>query len=268
MGKRKALSRKTRFEVFKRDSFTCQYCGAKAPEVLLQVDHIQPASKGGRNNPLNLVTSCKDCNAGKGARELDDNTTIEKQRQQLTELQERREQLDMLFSWQRGLIDIEDDTVSRLSDYWKTLCPPFSLTESGTRLLKKWVRKYGVNDVMGAMRTSTEQYLEYEKVGDSEQAKRDSAEKSFSYIPKICSFNRVVKEKPYMKDILYIRGILRNRVNYCNDWEAKKLLLDAYRAGVDVDFLKGITKSADNWNSWRADIEELTEKAEQGVRCG
>lgn len=40
MAKRKALSNRTRFEVFKRDKFTCQYCGAKAPDVVLQCDHI------------------------------------------------------------------------------------------------------------------------------------------------------------------------------------------------------------------------------------
>jgi len=36
--KRKPLSKKLRFEVFKRDSFACQYCGAKAPDVLLEVE--------------------------------------------------------------------------------------------------------------------------------------------------------------------------------------------------------------------------------------
>lgn len=47
--KRKSLSKKTRFEVFKRDSFTCQYCGRSAPEVVLQVDHIKPVAKESRN---------------------------------------------------------------------------------------------------------------------------------------------------------------------------------------------------------------------------
>ena len=42
MAKRKGISKKTRFDVFKRDSFTCQYCGKSAPDVVLQVDHINP----------------------------------------------------------------------------------------------------------------------------------------------------------------------------------------------------------------------------------
>ena len=39
MAERKPLSKKIRFEVFKRDAFTCQYCGQMAPDVLLEVDH-------------------------------------------------------------------------------------------------------------------------------------------------------------------------------------------------------------------------------------
>jgi hypothetical protein len=53
---RKAVSKRIRFELFKRDSFTCQYCGRKAPAVLLEADHIEPAAKGGGNNILNLIT--------------------------------------------------------------------------------------------------------------------------------------------------------------------------------------------------------------------
>ncbi|MCK4795228.1 MAG: HNH endonuclease [Desulfobacteraceae bacterium] len=48
--KRKAISKKLRFEVFKRDSFTCQYCGRKSPDVLLEIDHIKPVSKEGKND--------------------------------------------------------------------------------------------------------------------------------------------------------------------------------------------------------------------------
>lgn len=64
---RKPLSKKMRFDVFKRDSFTCQYCGSTPPTVVLEVDHIHPVSKGGRNMIDNLITACFDCNRGKAA---------------------------------------------------------------------------------------------------------------------------------------------------------------------------------------------------------
>ncbi len=65
-----SLSKSRRFEVFKRDGFTCQYCGSRPPDVVLEVDHIQPRSKGGDDDELNLITSCVECNRGKAAKLL------------------------------------------------------------------------------------------------------------------------------------------------------------------------------------------------------
>ncbi len=64
---RKNLTKKQRFTILKRDNFTCRYCGRKIPEVILEIDHIVPVSKGGTNELNNLITSCRDCNRGKGA---------------------------------------------------------------------------------------------------------------------------------------------------------------------------------------------------------
>lgn len=64
---RKAISKKLRFDVFKRDGFVCQYCGSHPPSVILHVDHIDPVANGGKNNIDNLITSCEPCNLGKGA---------------------------------------------------------------------------------------------------------------------------------------------------------------------------------------------------------
>ena len=69
--KRKSLSKKTRFEVFKRDGFICQYCGNSPPAVILEIDHIKPFKAGGSNEIDNLLTSCFDCNRGKGANTLE-----------------------------------------------------------------------------------------------------------------------------------------------------------------------------------------------------
>lgn len=61
------LSKSVRFAVFKRDAFTCQYCGRHPPDVMLECDHIVPVAGGGTNDEANLVTACFDCNRGKGA---------------------------------------------------------------------------------------------------------------------------------------------------------------------------------------------------------
>jgi len=72
MNERVPLGKTKRFNVFKRDSFTCQYCGSTPPKVVLEVDHINPVSNGGKNSIDNLITACFDCNRGKGAKLLSD----------------------------------------------------------------------------------------------------------------------------------------------------------------------------------------------------
>lgn len=67
---RRSIGPKKRFEVFKRDRFKCVYCGAATPSVVLEVDHVIPIAEGGSNDISNLVTACKPCNQGKGARPL------------------------------------------------------------------------------------------------------------------------------------------------------------------------------------------------------
>lgn len=62
---RQPIGPKLRFEILMRDDFTCQYCGAKAPDAALQVDHVIPVADGGPTSRLNLVTACQPCNAGK-----------------------------------------------------------------------------------------------------------------------------------------------------------------------------------------------------------
>lgn len=60
-----AVSKRLRFEILRRDDHTCQYCGERAPDVTLHVDHVVPVALGGTDDPGNLVAACKDCNSGK-----------------------------------------------------------------------------------------------------------------------------------------------------------------------------------------------------------
>jgi len=57
----------TRFHVFLRDRFTCQYCAQKFPVPELTFDHVIPRAKGGQTNWLNVVTACSGCNLRKGS---------------------------------------------------------------------------------------------------------------------------------------------------------------------------------------------------------
>ena len=56
----------SRKNIFVRDGYKCLYCGAKAPRVVLELEHVIPKSKGGPNTWDNLVASCHGCNQKKG----------------------------------------------------------------------------------------------------------------------------------------------------------------------------------------------------------
>jgi hypothetical protein len=53
-------------QVYKRDKFTCVYCGITGADAELQCDHIHPISDNGSNHMSNLRTSCRKCNQAKG----------------------------------------------------------------------------------------------------------------------------------------------------------------------------------------------------------
>jgi 5-methylcytosine-specific restriction endonuclease McrA len=58
----------TRFNVFLRDGFTCQYCESKRPAPELTFDHVIPRARGGRTSWENVVTACGSCNLRKGSK--------------------------------------------------------------------------------------------------------------------------------------------------------------------------------------------------------
>jgi hypothetical protein len=60
-----AVSKRTRFEVLRRDNFTCRYCRSVEGEMV--VDHVTPVALGGGDDPSNLVAACRDCNSGKAS---------------------------------------------------------------------------------------------------------------------------------------------------------------------------------------------------------
>lgn len=255
---RTSLSKSIRFEVFKRDSFTCQYCGRKAPDVLLEADHIEPVAKGGTDDLLNLITACKDCNSGKSDKRLSETTVLDKQRAQLEELQERREQIDMMFQWQKGLLDLQDEVVDRLHEIWAAHVPGFTLNEHGIHCLKKLNKTYSVDEIVSAIRIAADQYLEFQ---DGKPTK-DSVEVTWKKVGGICRMTRLDRENPDLKRLYYIRGILRNRFSYCNEGHAMELLRRAHDLNASMSSLEGFAKTAKNWTAWQDGIEHYIAKRE------
>jgi hypothetical protein len=260
MAERKAISKKIRFEVFKRDAFKCQYCGRSAPDVILNVDHIKPVKEGGTNHLTNLITSCFDCNSGKKDRLLDDNSVIEKQRKQLEELNERRAQLEMMMQWREGLANLEEDKVKAVAKRWAQLTQDYHLNENGLKALKSWIRNFEINLILDCMEISLSQY----GVPDAKNMyTKESVEKAFNYVPKIAKNKQKEEEKPYLKELYYMRGILKNRLNYYDPHKALNYLEKAYLHGASLVWLKELCLEAPHWTYFRQSVEQFWEETEE-----
>lgn len=242
MSERKPISKKLRFEVFKRDSFTCQYCGKMAPDTILEIDHIDPVKDGGKNNIINLQTSCFDCNRGKGCKPLSDNQVIKQQQEQLKEINERREQLKLLLQWKKELERFDSEQVDAINEIIISVSNK-KLSEIGRQVMLKTIRKYGISNVIDATNASIQQYLKEDD---------NNVSKVIDYIPRICAMKNKQKDNPYLYKSYYIKGIIRNRFGLRNE---KRLIIaltnvvcDEESYNVVENIAKSVESLVDFWD--------------------
>ena len=254
--KRKALSKRVRFEVFKRDKFTCQYCGKAAPDVVLVVDHIDPVANGGTNDILNLLTSCDPCNAGKGARTLADDSVVSKQRTQLAAMQERREQLAMMMEWQRGLVSLEADAVEAVAQFYREHVPGWSLSETGRASVRAGLVSATVSEAVTMLREAIAKHV---RIVDGKATDESSTLVTTVFLNAL-KYHKHRQRDPVGADLRYIRGIVRNRVSSWSTYRdlfALELLQDAHARGVAVDTLRRLAVGVRSWSQWTTDMVDI-----------
>jgi len=170
MSGRKAISKTTRFEVFKRDGFACAYCGASPPDVLLEADHIHPVAEGGTNEMDNLVTACVDCNRGKGARLL--STVPQSLEDKAAATQEREDQLRAYYEVMEAKREREEDDLWTVAEIFMDRFADDSITTARLTSIKTFLRKLDVFEVREAMDIAAHRFY--------------SKPKAFSYFCGIC----------------------------------------------------------------------------------
>lgn len=242
MAKREPITKKMRFEVFKRDKFTCQYCGRMAPDVILEVDHIKPVAAGGKTEMINLVTSCRDCNRGKGKRELSDDTAIKKQQAQLKELVDKNEQLEMIIQWKNELLALGDKEVGIICDY---IHETYNCTvhEPGRDKIKVWLKKYSVEELISA-------------IDDAFTREQFEPGRAFDLIPK-CAYYKKNPLQWDVKQVLYLKKILINRLSYVNKAQAYALIERAlYQESIPFEKVKTLCCTCRTWTEFKERIEE------------
>ena len=147
----------------------------------------------------------------------------------------------MMTEWMEGLQDLKDQAVNKLVNYWSELAPGFVPNDRGKQSIRKWLRRHLLQEIMNGMDVAAEQYLKYQQDG---KVTRESWEIAFNKIPAICSVEKDSQEDPDLKELLYIRGIVRNKCPHyfdspdCLDW-----LRDARSWGVPMNELRQIART-------------------------
>ena len=233
-----------RFEVLKRDKFTCQYCGKQSPDVVLHLDHIKPVSKGGKNTLLNLVTSCVDCNLGKGARELNDESEIEKQKQQLLDLAEKQEQVKLMIKWREQLIDCDELMVKSVVKVVNDHLVEWSMSDSSIGKVRSIILKGKYNELMDSIVIAK---TKYSFIDD-----QDTANSFINMALKVISKNH----DPVRRKINYAKGIARNRFSYFD--EKSFYIKTNFVESIDqAEALIEVVKSSANWSEFNNRLDEV-----------
>lgn len=237
---RKNIGSRVRFEVFKRDSFTCQYCGKSAPQVVLNCDHIVAVANGGDESITNLVTSCVTCNSGKSSVPLSDESAVAKQKRQLDELSERRFQLDMMMQWKMEMLDMKSTEANHAIAYFEKRFN-VKITDHGKPKIEKAIKTFGITEVLEAIDKSFGSYSD--------------ANKALDKIGGICNVTRQSRSDPEYETICRISGILKGRGLYLNYAIVGELVRSSMANGVKFDELRQIASSAKHWTAWRTAME-------------
>lgn len=146
---RKPLSKRTRFNIFKRDRFACQYCGSTPPAVVLEVDHVLPVAAGGTNASHNLITACFDCNRGKGAGLLSSVPDgVAKQAELAAEKLAQVKAFDRLIKSQRKL---EESHIDEVEEAFRLHFPKHSFTPKFRQSVRVFIQRIPVHQVVDSM---------------------------------------------------------------------------------------------------------------------
>ena len=128
--------------------FTCDesgtHCGRRSDVIPLHLDHLIPVSRGGTNDDDNLITSCRDCNLGKGSRRIEESELPESGRLALA--QERNEQMVNAEAAQKAS-RARSELRSVLVDYFCDARGQTSCDSSTVSVLFAYVNEHGADQV-------------------------------------------------------------------------------------------------------------------------
>lgn len=196
-----------RFQVFERDNFTCQYCGRKSPEIILEIDHYVPVSKGGSNHFDNLKTSCRECNEGKSDRELCPIERI-KPVEQITPEETKEIVID------NSIYGIENDEIEQVLDLVKEYIGKYELSDFSKKSITELFYRFSKDEITEGIKEAANKYLIPAGNGNPTI---DSVDIFIEKIGGVCVYK---KKPPKEQRISWTKGIARRR--FRDGWRTRE----------------------------------------------
>lgn len=144
-----SVSTRTRFEILKRDGFRCRYCGSTPLAGPLHVDHVVPSSKGGTDDPENLLTACSTCNLGKSNVKLDESRL--RKTMSADDLREQTEQITAYMEACKDVTKVRNDFRRFIAGRWKDAVGEDRLSDAFVTRLVRVVETVGYQECNSAI---------------------------------------------------------------------------------------------------------------------
>ena len=232
---RKNISPKLRYSVFERDGFICKYCGRspQTHECVLQADHIISVKNGSTNDIDNLITSCWDCNIGKGAKTANLPIIPDKEIE-LKLVLERLEQVRALNDYQVKINKANENIKQEKYKIVNYLLTGFTeeLKESVRKVFDTYTKHLSINDISEAIIITRNKKFEY--VNDFT-----------SYLVGILRNKKIEKEDPenlkFNKTVNYFYGKAKRYFGWQADRDTISDIVDNYKTGYIEEQLETAT---------------------------
>lgn len=236
--KRRAISEKTRFEIFKRDAFTCQYCGVQPPQAILHVDHIIPVASGGGNASENLITACQSCNSGKGARSLSESSIIKLTTDRAEDAKARAKQLQMIAKAYHEQNNAFDELGQICWDKWITYGVYIGTNDEVT--IRNLAKQYPLQAILDGM-----DFVVKKNYGRHKQCMQF-----------LGSSIRMFMEPPEKREARFIRRALEKRfgIALANEWVDS---IKDYVLAAGLERARRIAQSCKTIDEFEAEIDNF-----------
>jgi hypothetical protein len=235
------MNKKKRFKIFERDSFTCQYCGVKPPNVILEVDHMVSKFDGGGDEEENLITSCFNCNRGKSKKSVTTKQRTKSHKQKLKELEEKTLQLEAYYEFKSKLIDFQDSVLEKICSYWECSGEGDEfLTENGKKSMANLLKTNSFEDIIDSI--------------DIAFKKNIDAHERFKYVCGVLKNKKLERENPekfeQIKEGHRFKYQLLKKLPYINDKWYWKFIND----GVTIEEMEEALDESYNWTGFKNKI--------------